>query len=67
MPVVHCSICSGSFPGQVFLDRHLADAHNMGGPKQHRCNQCGYSCYDVLAMNQHKIKAHFQNKLQRPF
>ena len=66
MPL-RCSICPGTFPTQLYLDKHLADVHNMGGAKQHKCDMCVYTSFDVFDLNQHKIKSHFQNKLQRPF
>ena len=66
MPVL-CSVCSQAFLVQSQVDNHLANVHNMGGPKSHKCDMCAYVTQDVLDLNQHKIKSHFQTKLQQPF
>ena len=68
MPV-QCSVCSQAFLVQSQVDTHLANVHNMGGQKLHKCDigQCAFTSYDVLDLNQHKIKSHFQTKLQNPF
>ena len=64
-----CSICSKGFGVPSELDKHRAQAHNMGQTqtKMYRCDMCVYQSRDVFNRNQHKINAHFNKTLQKPF
>lgn len=64
-----CSICSKGFGVPSELDKHRAQAHNMGQnqTKIYKCDMCIYQSRDVFNRNQHKINAHFNKQLQKPF